>query len=119
MPRAAGVREITTGFTRVVSPRGSARSSAQPAARVLTCSRGIPQERAIAANEVTPETIGRISVRLHRVKDRARTDRLGNAPLALQSEREVRPVPELVGLPASVRPEAIEERGARTPSMPR
>jgi hypothetical protein len=73
----------------------------------------------VPAHEVTPETIGRIAVRLHRVKDQARTDRLGSAPLAAQFERQVRPVAELVGLPASVLPEAIDERGARTPAMPR
>lgn len=73
----------------------------------------------VPAHEVTPKTIGRIAVRLHRVKDQARTDRLGSEPLHLQFEREVRPVAELVGLPASVLPDAIEERGARTPSMPR
>jgi hypothetical protein len=73
----------------------------------------------VPAHVITPETIGRITVRLHRIKDQARTDRLGAAPLAVQFEREVRPVAELVGLPASVLPEAIEERGARTPAMPR
>jgi hypothetical protein len=71
----------------------------------------------VPAHEVTPETIGRIAVRLHRVKEEARTDRLGAAPLAQQFARQVRPIAELVGLPASVLPEAIEERGGRTPSI--
>ena len=34
----------------------------------------------------------------------------------MQFERELRPIAELVGLPDSVLPEAIEKRGARTPS---
>jgi hypothetical protein len=71
----------------------------------------------VPAHEVTPETIGKIAVRLHRAKDEARTDRLGSAPLAHQFPREIRQVAELVGLPASVLPEAIEERGDRTPSV--
>jgi hypothetical protein len=71
----------------------------------------------VPAQEVTPETIGRIAVRVHRAKDDARTDRLGTAPLALQFPREIRQVAELVGLPASVLPEAIEERGGRTPTV--
>jgi hypothetical protein len=71
----------------------------------------------VPAQEVTPETIGRIAVRLHRAKDEARTDRLGSAPLAHQFPREIRQVAELVGLPASVLPEAIEERGGRTPTI--
>ncbi|HEX8304759.1 MAG TPA: hypothetical protein VF612_07765 [Jatrophihabitans sp.] len=71
----------------------------------------------VPAHEVTPETIDRIAIRLHRIKEEARTDRLGAAPLAEQFARQVRPVAELVGLPASVLPEAIEERGGRTPSL--
>lgn len=71
----------------------------------------------VPAHEVTPETIGRIAVRLHRVKEEARTDRLGPAPMIEQFARQVRPIAELVGLPASVLPEAIEERGGRTPSL--
>lgn len=71
----------------------------------------------VPAHEVTPETIGRIAVRLHRAKDEARTDRLGSAPLTHQFAREIRQMAELVGLPASVLPEAIEERGGRTPSV--
>jgi hypothetical protein len=71
----------------------------------------------VPAHEVTPETIERIAIRLHRVKEEARTDRLGVAPLTEQFARQVRPVAEVVGLPASVLPEAIEERGGRTPSL--
>ena len=71
----------------------------------------------VPAHEVTLETIGKIAVRLYRVKDEARTDRLGSVPLAQQFEREVRQIAELVGLPASVVPEAVEERGGRTPSI--
>jgi hypothetical protein len=69
------------------------------------------------AHEISPDTIGRIAVRLYRVKDEARTDRLGAAPLAQQFEREVRQIAELVGLPSSVLPETIEARGGRTPSL--
>jgi len=71
----------------------------------------------VPANEVSRETIGKMAVRLYRLKDEARTDRLGSAPLAQQFERQLRQVAELVGLPASVLPEAIEERGGRTPSV--
>jgi hypothetical protein len=71
----------------------------------------------VPAREVTPETIGKITLRLHRIKDVARTDRLGSAPLARQFERQVRQIAELVGLPDSVLPSAIEERGGRTPSV--
>jgi hypothetical protein len=56
-------------------------------------------------------------VRLYRLKDEARTDRLGSAPLTQQFERQIRQIAELVGLPASVLPEAIEKRGGRTPSI--
>jgi len=69
------------------------------------------------AHEISRETIGRITVRLYRVKDEARTDRLGAASLAQQFERQIRQIAELVGLPASVLPEAIEARGGRTPSL--
>ena len=70
----------------------------------------------LPAAEVRPETIGEIAVRLHRVKEEARADRLSLSPLAAQFERELRPIAELVGLPDSTLPEAIEKRGARTPS---
>ena len=69
------------------------------------------------AHEVTPETISAITLRLHRIKEEARTDRLGSEPLAVQFPREMRPVAELVGLPESVLPAAIEARGGRTPSV--
>ena len=71
----------------------------------------------VPAAEVTPDTIGRIAVRLHRVKEHARADRMGEAPLGKQFEREMRPIAEFVGLPESVLPEAIEKRGGRTPSL--
>ncbi|MSR57043.1 MAG: hypothetical protein EXS05_05155 [Planctomycetaceae bacterium] len=71
----------------------------------------------VPAHEVSRGMIGKIAVRLYRLKDEARTDRLGSAPLARQFERQIRQIAELVGLPASVLPEAIEERGGRTPSV--
>ena len=71
----------------------------------------------VPANEVSRETIGNMAVRLYRLKDEARTDRLGSAPLTQQFERQIRQIAELVGLPASVLPEEIEERGGRTPSV--
>ena len=71
----------------------------------------------VAAHEVTPETISAITLRLHRIKEEARTDRLGSEPLAVQFPREMRPVGELVGLPESVLPAAIDARGGRTPSV--
>jgi hypothetical protein len=71
----------------------------------------------VPAHEVTAETISRIAIRVHRIKEEARATRLGAEPLATQFAREVRPVAELVGLPASVLPEAIEARGGRTPSV--
>jgi hypothetical protein len=71
----------------------------------------------VPAEEVRPDTIGEIAVRLHRVKQEARVDRIGDAPLAAQFERDLRPIAELVGLPDSVLPEAIEKRGGRTPSV--
>jgi hypothetical protein len=70
----------------------------------------------VPAHEVSRDTIGKITVRLYRLKDAARTDRLGSAPLARQFERQIRQIADLVGLPASVLPEAIEKRGGRTPS---
>jgi hypothetical protein len=71
----------------------------------------------VPAHEVTPETISKIAVRLHRIKEEARTDRLGTELLVAQFPREVRPVAELIGLPESVLPAAIEARGGRTPSV--
>jgi hypothetical protein len=70
----------------------------------------------LPADAVTRDTVKEIAVRLHRVKQEARTDQLGEAPLAMQFERQLRPIAELVGLPDSVLPEAIERRGGRTPS---
>jgi len=69
----------------------------------------------VPADVVTPDSLGDMAVRLHRVKDEARADRLGHAPLAVQFERQIRPVAELVGLPESVLPEAIAARGGQTP----
>jgi hypothetical protein len=69
----------------------------------------------LPAAEVTPESIGDVTVRLHRVKGEARTERLNDQPLTVQFEREMRPVAELRGLPESALPERIEARGARTP----
>lgn len=71
----------------------------------------------VPAHEVSQETIGKITVRLYRLKAEARTDRLGSAPLALQFEGQIRQLAELVSLPVSVLPEAIEKRGGRTPSV--
>jgi hypothetical protein len=72
----------------------------------------------VPAHEVTSDTIKRIAVRLHRVKGEARAERMSGASLRTLLEREMRPVAELVGLPDSVLPRAIEQRGARTPSVP-
>ncbi len=71
----------------------------------------------VRAEEVTEETLPTIAIRLHRVKDDVRTDRLGSAPLGLQFTRAIRPMAELRGLPASVLPEAIDARGGRTPTV--
>ena len=71
----------------------------------------------VPAHEVTPETLGELRVTLHRVKEEARAPRLTAEPLARQFERQLRPVAELVGLPESVLPAAIEERGGRTPAV--
>jgi len=71
----------------------------------------------VPAHEVSRETIDRIAVRLYRVKEEARADRLGSAPLGRQFAREVRQIAEVVGLPSSVLPQTIEERGGRTPGV--
>lgn len=71
----------------------------------------------LPADQITPETIGKITIRLLRVKEEAQAKRLGDVPLSTQFERQLRPVAELTGLPKSVLPEAIEERGARTPTL--
>jgi hypothetical protein len=69
----------------------------------------------VPADEVTPDTIGDIAVRLHRVKGEPRADHLTGERLDSQFEREMRLVSELRGLPEAALPEAIERRGARTP----
>jgi hypothetical protein len=71
----------------------------------------------VPAKEVTAETIGKMTVRLYRLKEEVRTARLDTATLADQFEREVREVAELVGLPKSVLPEAIASRGGQTPAI--
>jgi hypothetical protein len=68
----------------------------------------------IPAEEVTPETIGALQVRLHRLAEPVSGVRVGAQPLAAQLSERVEPVAELVGLPASVLPEAIAARGGRT-----
>jgi hypothetical protein len=69
----------------------------------------------VPVGEVTPDTIGDIAVRLHRVKGESRVDRLTGERLDVQFAREMRPVSELRGLPEAALPEAIARRGARTP----
>jgi hypothetical protein len=71
----------------------------------------------LPAAAVTRATLGKITVRLLRVKEEAQADRVGEVPLSTQFEREVRPVAELVGLPESTLPRAIDKRGARTPRL--
>jgi hypothetical protein len=71
----------------------------------------------VPAGPVRADTIGRITLRLHRVKEEARFHHPTSAPLGERFEREMRPVAELVGLPESVLPDAIERRGARTPAL--
>ena len=71
----------------------------------------------VPASEITPDTIGKIVVRLYRVKEEARVDHLGLAPLGNQFIRQMRVVAELSGLPESVLPDAIELRGSKTPTF--
>jgi hypothetical protein len=71
----------------------------------------------VAAHEITRETIGNIVVRLYRVKSEARSERLTTHPLDVQFAREMRAVSELRGLPEAALPQAIEQRGARTPRV--
>lgn len=71
----------------------------------------------VPAHEVTPETIGDIDVRLHRVKGEVRTEAVDGQRLDAQFGRAMRPVAELHGLPDSALPDAIESRGGRTPSL--
>lgn len=69
----------------------------------------------IPARELTRETIGRVRVTLHWIKEPGQIHRLDQRRLAEQLPRSMRLVGELVGLPESVLPAAIEARGARTP----
>lgn len=71
----------------------------------------------VPAEELTPETTGRIRLTLHRLSAEVRAERLGPEPLARQFEREVHPVAELEGLPDSVLPTEITARGGRTPRV--
>jgi hypothetical protein len=68
----------------------------------------------VPATEVTRESLAGIRVRLHRVDEPTAVPRLGSAPLATQFEGRMTPTAELVGLPDSALPEAVEARGART-----
>lgn len=71
----------------------------------------------VPADELTPDTIRRVQVTLHRVTEEARVPRLGPEPLLAQFEHQLRPVSTLVGVPTSALPEAIEARGGRTPTV--
>lgn len=71
----------------------------------------------VPARDLTPETISRVRVSLHRVTEETRAPRLGPESLLLQFERQLRPVADLEGLPESALPEAIEARGGRTPRV--
>ena len=68
----------------------------------------------IPAEELTAETIGAVQVRLHRLVEPASGVRVGAQSLGAQLHELVEPVAELIGLPESVLPEAIEARGGRT-----
>jgi hypothetical protein len=68
----------------------------------------------IPAAELTAETIGAVQVLLHRLTGPVSGVRVGAPPLRAQLGQGVEPVAELVGLPESVLPEAIEARGGRT-----
>ena len=71
----------------------------------------------VPAEEITPDTVDRIQVQLHRVKDEVPAAGSPEGAVSDRFRRAVRPVAELVGLPASVIPQQIRERGAVTPSM--
>jgi hypothetical protein len=71
----------------------------------------------VPAHELTAETIADIRVVLHRVTEEVRADRLDSEPIGRRFARELRPVAEVVGLPESALPAAIEARGGRTPSI--
>lgn len=68
----------------------------------------------VPADEVTAETIAGIRVRLHRVDEPTTVPHLAAAPLATQFAGRMTPTAELVGLPESALPEAVEARGGRT-----
>jgi hypothetical protein len=68
----------------------------------------------IPAEELTAQTIGAVQVRLHRLVEPASGVRVGAQSLGAQLRERVEPVAELVGLPESVLPDAIEARGGRT-----
>ncbi|GAA1122481.1 hypothetical protein GCM10009630_20380 [Kribbella jejuensis] len=68
----------------------------------------------VPAADITEQTRGDIHVRLHRIDDPSTTDHVGAAPLAAQLQGRLTQVAELVGLPASTVPDAIEARGGRT-----
>jgi hypothetical protein len=68
----------------------------------------------IPAENLTAETIGAIQVRLYRLVEPASGVQVGGQSLAAQLRERVEPVAELVGLPESVLPQAIEARGGRT-----
>lgn len=71
----------------------------------------------IPAHELTRRSLADIRLTLHRLKSPAHGLALDARRLGAQLEQQVRPVAELVGLPASVLPAAIEKRGARTPRL--
>lgn len=71
----------------------------------------------IPAHELTRKTLAAVRLTLHRIKEPLRAERLDERRLTAQFEKRFRPVAELVGLPPSVLPTAIERRGARTPSV--
>jgi hypothetical protein len=72
----------------------------------------------VPAQEVTPETINGIRVRLHRVEEATSAPRLDAAPLDVQFQGRIVPTAELVGLPESALPERIAARGGRTATGP-
>jgi hypothetical protein len=72
----------------------------------------------VPAQEVTPETIDRIRVRLHRVEEATSAAQLEAAPLAAQFQGRIQPTAELIGLPESALPERIAARGDRTATGP-
>ena len=82
------------------------------------CARSVPQSSDQTRFRTRFSTrVGKIAIRLLRVKEETGAARLAENPLSEQFERELRPVPELVGLPRTVLPAAIEKQGARTPNV--